>query len=219
MLCPYTYTCTFLTGAIKAYELLHAVDLLNCWGPHDGKSYLINPTKFIHVHRHAQTLTQIHMRTSKHTSSSSSFPLAPTGAQAAYKSSPSILILGQPLKLSPAIVRPLCFSLQIVVPSVSWAALLSLSLWVPRQGLTCDTSHWFSDGVSNLSPASLKAFIFYWLFLGPFPEFSVADGLRPLDPKDSSKAGVDECVDLLQCRSRGSLCFSSIQHDRFYCAV
>ena len=34
-----------------------------------------------------------------------------------------------------------------------------------------------------------------------------------------SKAGVDECLDLLQCRSRESPCFSSIQHDRVYCGV
>ena len=29
------------------------------------------------------------------------------------------------------------------------------------------------------------------MLLGPFPEFSVAYGLRPSDPKDSSKASVD----------------------------
>ena len=31
-------------------------------------------------------------------------------------------------------------------------------------------------------------------------------------------AGV-ECLDLVQCRSRGSPCFSSIQQDRFNCGV
>ena len=73
--------------------------------------------------------------------------------------------------------------------------------------------------MSNPSPESLWEFIFCWLLLGPFPKFSVADGLRPSDPKDSSKAGVDECLDLLQCCSRDSPCFSSIQQDRFYCGV
>ena len=61
------------------------------------------------------------------------------------------------------------------MPGVSWAVSLSLSLW------TCDTGHWLSEGVSNPSPAPLEDFIFCWLLLGPFPEFSVADGLRPSD--------------------------------------
>ena len=69
------------------------------------------------------------------------------------------------------------------------------------------------------SPASVEDFILCWLLLGLFPEFSVADGLKPSDPKDSSKAGVDECLRLLQCCSRGSPCFSSIQQDRFDCGV
>ena len=88
---------------------------------------------------------------------------------------------------------------------VSWVALLSFSLLVPGQGLTCDTGCWLSEGVSSPSPVSLEDFIFYWFSLGPFPELSVADGLRPSDPKDSSKAGVGECLDRLQCRSRGIL--------------
>ena len=85
---------------------------------------------------------------------------------------------------------PLCFSLQIEAPGVSWAASLSLSLWVPGQGLTCNTGHWLSEGAFSPSPASLEDVIFCWLLLGPFPEFSVADGLRPSDPKDSSTASV-----------------------------
>ena len=47
--------------------------------------------------------------------------------------------------------------------------------------------------------------------------FSVTDGLRPSDLKDSSEAGVDGCLN--QCHSRGSLCFSSIQQDRLYRGV
>ena len=89
-----------------------------------------------------------------------------------------------------------------------------------RSGLDkCYRSHAFSEGVSNSSPASVEDFIFCWLLLGPLPEFPVADGLRPLDLKDSSRAGIDECLDLLQCRSRGYPCFSSLQQDRFYCGV
>ena len=56
---------------------------------------------------------------------------------------------------------------------VSWVASLSLSLWVPSQGLTCDARHWHSEGVSNPSPASLEDFIFFWLLLAPFPDFSL----------------------------------------------
>ena len=33
-------------------------------------------------------------------------------------------------------------------------ASLSLSLWVPGQGLTCGTGHWLLEGVFNPSPAS-----------------------------------------------------------------
>ena len=58
--------------------------------------------------------------------------------------------------------------------------------------MTCDTGQWISEGVSSPPLASLEDLILYWLLLGPFPEFSVADGVRPSDPKDSSMAGVDE---------------------------
>ena len=70
--------------------------------------------------------------------------------------------------------------------------------------------------MSNPSLTSLGDFILCWLWLGPFPEFSIANVLRSSDPKDSSKAGVEECLDLLQCRSHGSPCFSSIQQDRVF---
>ena len=79
----------------------------------------------------------------------------------------------------------------------------------PGHGLICGTGHWLSEGVSNPSPVSLEDLIFCWLLLGPFSEFSFADGLRPSDPKDSSMAGVDECLDLLQCHSCDSPCISS----------
>ena len=68
---------------------------------------------------------------------------------------------------------------------------------------------------SNPSPATLEDFIFCWLLLGPFSEFPVAGGLRPSAPKDSSMTGVDECLNLLQCRSCGFPCFCSIQLDKF----
>ena len=86
-----------------------------------------------------------------------------------------------------------------------------------RSGL--DVWYRLLEGMSNPSPLSLEEFIFCRLLLGSFPEFFVADGLRTSDPKDSSKAGVDECLDLLQCRNRGSPCFSFIKQDRFYCGV
>ena len=124
-------------------------------------------------------------------------------------------MLGKPLKLSPGAIHPLCFCLQTVVLHFSWEALLSLSLLVSGQGLTCGTNHWLSKGVSNPSPASLEDHIFCWLLPGLFPEFSVVDCLRLLDPKYSSKAGVDECLYLNQCCSCGFPCFTSIQQDRF----
>ena len=45
-------------------------------------------------------------------------------------------------------------------PGVSWAASLSLSSWVPGQGLTCDTGPWLSEGVTNPCPACLEDFIY-----------------------------------------------------------
>ena len=83
--------------------------------------------------------------------------------------------------------------------------------------MTSGTGHWLSEGVSNLSSASLEDFILCWLLLGLFPEFSAADDLMISDPKYFSTAGVDECLDLQQSCSRGSPCFSSIQKDRFSC--
>ena len=81
------------------------------------------------------------------------------------------------MKLSPGVTHPLCYGLKIAAPSVSCAALLSLSQRVPGQGLTCGTGHWFSGGVSSPSPASLENLIFWWLLLGTFPECFVDDGL------------------------------------------
>ena len=46
--------------------------------------------------------------------------------------------------------------------------------------------------------------------LGPFPEFPVADGLGPADLKDSTEAGVDEHLDLVECGNCCSPYFSSI---------
>ena len=62
-------------------------------------------------------------------------PLSASGILDAYKGSPVIPILGQPLKLSPDVTHPLCFSLQIVAPRDSWAASLSLSPVGARSGL------------------------------------------------------------------------------------
>ena len=85
-----------------------------------------------------------------------------------------------------------------MAPVVLRAASFFLSLRVPGQDLTCDTGHWLSGSVSSPLSASVENFIFCLLLLSLFPEFSVADGLRPSDAKESSKAGVDECLDLLQ---------------------
>ena len=48
--------------------------------------------------------------------------------------------------------------------------------------------------MSNPSTASLEDLIFCWLLVGPFPEFSIADGLRPSGWKYSSEAGVAAVV-------------------------
>ena len=54
------------------------------------------------------------------------------------------------LQAASGVSHPLCFSLQIAAPGVLGAASLSLSLWVPGQGLACGAGHWLSDGVSNV---------------------------------------------------------------------
>ena len=45
------------------------------------------------------------------------------------------------------------FSLQIMATGVSWAALLSLFLWVPSWGLTCDTGHLLFEGFVQSVPS------------------------------------------------------------------
>ena len=72
-----------------------------------------------------------------------------------------------------------------------------------------DTGRWLFGGcIQSISSV-----------FGGFHLLLVADGLRPTGPKDSSKAGVDECLDLLQCRNRGSPYFSSMQQDSLYSGV
>ena len=66
------------------------------------------------------------------------------------------------------------------------------------------TGQWSSKGVSSSSPASLSGGIFcsvgHWLFFGPLPEIPVVDRtVKPEDPKESSVAGVDECLNVLHC--------------------
>ena len=63
-------------------------------------------------------------------------------------------------------------------------------MWIPGQGLTCSTGHWLSEGMPSPSRASLEDLIFCWWLLGPFPEYPVADGLRPAYLKESFTAGV-----------------------------
>ena len=83
--------------------------------------------------------------------------------------------------------------------------------------MTCDTGHWLSEGVSDPSPGSLEDFIFCWLLLGPFPEFSVAGGLRPSDSKDyQSQVLMNVWIFSVAALVPG---FSSIQQGRFYCGV
>ena len=65
------------------------------------------------------------------------------------------------------------------------------------------TGQWSSKGVSSPSPASLSGGIFcsvgHWLF-GRLPEIPVVDRIvKPEDPKESSLAGVNECLNFLHC--------------------
>ena len=48
---------------------------------------------------------------------------------------------------------------------------------------------------------------------------SLHSSLLLVNAKDSFKAGVDDCLDLLQHHSRGSPCFSPVQQDMFHCGV
>ena len=69
-------------------------------------------------------------------SSLSSLTLTLTGTWTAYKWSPGIPILIQSLRLSSGLADPHCFCPQVASSGVSWRASLSVSLWVPGQGLT-----------------------------------------------------------------------------------
>ena len=48
----------------------------------------------------------------------------------------------------------------------------------------CSTNRWPAEGVSDPSPSSFEDLIFCWRLFGLFPEFCVADALRPSDTKD-----------------------------------
>ena len=99
--------------------------------------------------------------------------------------------------------------------------VIQSAVWVPGQGFRrVEQVICFSEGLFSPSPGSLQDLIFRWLLLDQsISRFPVADVLRPAHPKDSPKAGVDECLSLILCRCGGSPCFSSIKQDRFYSGV
>ena len=108
--------------------------------------------KIVHMHQHRPLHTNYYHH--HH---------CPTGAQAAYKSSPGILILGQPLKLSSGVTSPLCFHLQTKVPGVSgWPYFLfpcpfQIRVWCVVRSLAF-------RGMSNPSPMSLEDLTISWVF-------------------------------------------------------
>ena len=59
------------------------------------------------------------------------------------------------------------------------------------------------------------------VFRGPglLPEFPVTGDLTPMDLKDFSETGLDECLNFLHCCSHSYLCFSSTEQDRLYSGV
>ena len=84
-----------------------------------------------------------------------------------------------------------------MLPGVSWSAPLPFPLWVPEQGISCDTRGRFTKCMANPSPASMEDFFLYRVLSGFLPQFQVADFVRPTDSEDSSKACVYESLDSL----------------------
>ena len=60
--------------------------------------------------------------------------------------------------------------------------------------------------MTNPSSTLLEDIFPYWLLLGSFPQVLVVDDDRPSDTENSSKAGVDECLNFLHGGDSRSPC-------------
>ena len=90
----------------------------------------------------------------------------------------------------------LCLS--VPSPAVFGPSSLPLPLGVPSQGLACDGSWWFTQGVANPTPLASPDLALYWLLAPSLPQLLIADFVRPPDSEDASQSTVDKCLDLLQ---------------------
>ena len=82
----------------------------------------------------------------------------------------------------------MCNLSSFVQPGVHRASFLSLSTWVPGEGLT----HYWPlafGGCVHLSPESLKDHFFCWLLVSPFSDFHFVGGVKPVYPEDSFEEG------------------------------
>ena len=99
-------------------------------------------------------------------SSKPSLPVAPSGVKAISKH--HLVITGQSLQFSPLVAMSPHVCLRVLVPRVSWSALLPFPLRVPGECLPWDVRWGLPKGVANPFPASLKDFNFYRLLSRSF---------------------------------------------------
>ena len=92
-------------------------------------------------------------------------------------SSPSSMALGCLLHLSPAGTMSFQLCLSVPPPAVFGPSSLPLPLGVPSQGLACDGSCWFTQGVANPSPLPSLDLALYWLLAPSLPQLLIADFL------------------------------------------
>ena len=147
------------------------------------------------------------------TASSSSLPVAPSGAKATNKHPSVITFLGQSLQFSPRVC------LKVTAPRVSRPAPLPFALRVPGEGLPCDVRRGLLKGVANPLPASLKEVNFYRLLPRLFPQILVADDVWPAYLKNPSEAGVNESLNSFHSGDGGSPGLGSIKQYRLHDGV
>ncbi|KAH3691876.1 hypothetical protein DPMN_191054 [Dreissena polymorpha] len=124
---------------------------------------------------------------------------------------PSVLVLGEYLKLPPCLAHLLSICIQVPVPGVSRPPSLPFSLGVPCERLPRRSECTLAKGVAYPSPTSLKDVFFNWLLLCSSLLFFIGDIVLPADLEDLTEAGVDEDLYVLYGGDSGSPSLCSIE--------
>ena len=126
-----------------------------------------------------------------------------SGVQAVNKRPPELPILCLCFQLVPGDAHRLGLCQEVSALGVSWPAYSPFLLGVPRQCLSCGTSHRLPKHVPYPSSFPPSYFPFCWGLLCSLPQADIADLIWPVQSRDSPEAAVDE--GLYFCN--GSFCY------------